>query len=244
MKPFLVRLSVTNVYLLACKGGYLQIDTGYTHDYERYRQALRDLGLDVAQVKFLLLTHHHDDHAGFLNDLCRDTDLTIIAHREAEALLKGGSNDTSHGGGYVSRRVEFLAGLKRRFDRRWTLRFPSFDLRPQDVRLVADNDSLLRNLGIAGRIVTTPGHCIDHLSLVLDNGNTFAGDAASSFLLFAGTHYATLFMTDMESAYRSWQKLLDARARTIYPAHGRPFAADKLHENMGRIRTENLVSFF
>jgi glyoxylase-like metal-dependent hydrolase (beta-lactamase superfamily II) len=244
MKPLCVRLSVTNVYLLACRDGYLQIDTGYAHDYPAYCRALRRLHVDVTQVKALLLTHHHDDHAGFLNDLCRATDLTIIAHQEAETLLGVGNNDLTHGGGYVSKTVELLAGLKKRFDPRWTLSFPVFRLRPHDVRILADNDSLLRGLGLAGRIVTTPGHTIDHLSLVLDNGDTFAGDATSSFLLFAGTRYATLFMTDMESAYRSWQKLLDARAHTIYPAHGRPFAAAKLRENMGKIKTENLVRFF
>ena len=79
---------------------------------------------------------------------------------------------------------------------------------------------------------------------MLDGGAAFCGDAASSYLLFAGTHYGTVFMTDMEEAYRSWQKMLDAGAQTIYPAHGQPFPADKLRQNMGRISTQALAKFF
>ena len=80
--------------------------------------------------------------------------------------------------------------------------------------------------------------------MLLDSGEAFCGDAAASFLLWAGTYYCTVFMTDMDEAYRSWQKMLDAGAQVIYPAHGRPFAADKLRQNMGRIPNKALVKFF
>jgi glyoxylase-like metal-dependent hydrolase (beta-lactamase superfamily II) len=51
-------------------------------------------------------------------------------------------------------------------------------------------------------------------------------------------------MTDMNDAYRSWEKILNAGARMIYPAHGRPFPADKLRQNMGRIKNKSLGVFF
>lgn len=51
-------------------------------------------------------------------------------------------------------------------------------------------------------------------------------------------------MTDMEAAYQSWQKMLDAGGQVIYSAHGRLFAADKLHQKMGRIPNKALVKFF
>jgi hypothetical protein len=90
----------------------------------------------------------------------------------------------------------------------------------------------------------TPGHCVDHLAVVLESGEAFCGDAAASFLLLAGTRYCTVFMTDMNDAYRSWGKMLDAGARMIYPAHGRPFPAGKLRQNMGCIKNESLAVFF
>ena len=183
-----IPLSMSSVYLLPCQGGYLQIDTGYDRDYTGYRQGLTKAAIALDKIKLLVLTHHHDDHAGFLNELTRDADMPIIAHEQAAALLKSGANDTTRGGGYVNQLVKFVAGLKMRLDPGWTLTFPPFTLREKDIRLPGDNNQVLRRLGIAGQILYTPGHCIDHLSVVLDSGETFCGDAAANFLIWAGTH--------------------------------------------------------
>ena len=51
-------------------------------------------------------------------------------------------------------------------------------------------------------------------------------------------------MTDMTEAYQSWQKLMDAGAQVIYPAHGRPFPAGRLAQNIDRIQTGELIKFF
>jgi glyoxylase-like metal-dependent hydrolase (beta-lactamase superfamily II) len=244
MHSIAVPLSMSTAYLLPCHSGYLQIDTGYAWDYLRYRSMLAHAGVALPDVHYLLLTHHHDDHAGFVGDLARDTELTILAHEQAKLLLLTGTNDTSHGGGYVNRRVKLLASLKMWLDPRWTLTFPPFELRPHDILMRGDDPALLRSLGIAGSILATPGHCIDHLAVVLDNGDAFCGDAAANMLRWAGTRYCTVFMTDMEQAYQSWQKLLAAGATTIYPAHGKPFPAAKLRDNMGRFTTAGLARFF
>jgi glyoxylase-like metal-dependent hydrolase (beta-lactamase superfamily II) len=179
-----------------------------------------------------------------LNELTRDTNLTIIAHQQARAFLQSGQNDQTHGGGYVNGFIKLAAGLKMRLDPRWTLSFPPFRLRESDILLTGSDNHVLRRLGVSGQALHTPGHTIDHLALVLDSGEAFCGDAAASFLLWAGTHYCTVFMTDMVEAYQSWQKMLDAGAQVIYPAHGRPFAAQKLRQNLGRISNQALVKFF
>jgi glyoxylase-like metal-dependent hydrolase (beta-lactamase superfamily II) len=131
-----------------------------------------------------------------------------------------------------------------RFDPRWTLTFPPFMLREKDILLAGDDSRLLHQLEIAGQILYTPGHCIDHLAVVLETGEAFCGDAAANFLLWAGTRYCTVFMTDMNEAYHSWKKILNAGAQIIYPAHGRPFSADELRRNMGCLRNEALAVFF
>ena len=244
MKPLAIPLSVSSVFLLPCQNGYLQVDAGYEHDYPIYRKNLSKAGIALESIHYLALTHHHDDHAGFLNELTRTAEIRIIAHEQANALLKTGKNDQTRGGGYVNGFIKIVAGIKMRFDPRWTLTFPSFMLREHDILLTGDDNQVLRQLGIAGRVLYTPGHCIDHIAIVLDSGEAFCGDAAASFLLWAGTHYCTVFMTNMDEAYRSWQKILDAGAQTVYPAHGRPFPADKLRQNMGRIPNEALAAFF
>ncbi len=242
--PICIKLSQSNAYLLPYRDGYLQIDTGYEWDYPAYLKQLDKLGIELQKIRYLVLTHHHDDHAGFLNDLAGTAPLRIIAHKESAALLTKGTNDKSRGGGYVNHLIKFGAGIKMRLDPRWSLTFPPFTMREEDILLENDDNRLLFELGIAGQVLHTPGHCIDHLAVVLESGEAFCGDAAASFLLWAGTKYCTIFMTDMEKVYESWEKMLRAGARVIYPAHGKPFPAVQLKRNIGRIKTHQLARFF
>jgi len=244
MKPIQIPLSMSTTYLIRCPSGYLQIDTGYERDYPAYQNALIKLNIQPEEVKYLILTHHHDDHAGFLNEISRDAPVTVIAHEHAKVLLKAGKNDKSRGGGYINTFVKLIADVKMRLDPEWTLTFPPFAMRSSDILISGDDDAVLRQFGVAGKLLYTPGHCIDHLVLMLDSGEVFCGDAAASFPLFAGIKYCPVFMTDMDEAYQSWQKILAAGGGLIYPAHGKPFPARKLEKNMGKIHTQDLVKFF
>src|SRR5512147_1723285 len=143
-----IPLSMSHTYLIPCPDGYLQVDTGYDRDHRIYRKYLAKAGIPIESIRYLLLTHHHDDHAGFLNDLTRDANLTIIAHEQADVLLRTGKNDKTRGGGYVNGFIKFIAELKMRFDPRWTLTFPPFTLREKDILLTGDDSCLLKQLGI------------------------------------------------------------------------------------------------
>ncbi len=244
MQPVTISIGLSKIYLIPCRNGYLQIDTGYDRDYTEYRQALRWARIDLKQIRYVLLTHHHDDHAGALNELVRDADVTILAHPLTPALLAEGKNDMKHGGGYLNRRIKFIADVKMRLDPKWTLSFPPFAWRERDVVIAEPLSRFPETIGVPGVIVHTPGHTVDHMVLVLKDGSVFCGDAASTMLLELGTRYATIFMTDMEAAYRSWQKILDAGGKMVYPTHGDPFPAERLQANLGKIRTEDLVKFF
>ena len=111
MKPINLPLSMSTAFLLPCQGGYLQVDAGYEHDYSIYRKNLSKAGVALESVRYLALTHHHDDHAGFLNQLTRDAEITIIAHEQTKALLKTGKNDKTRGGGYINGFIKLVAGL-------------------------------------------------------------------------------------------------------------------------------------
>ena len=234
----------TNCYLLEADEGYLLVDTGYEDDFDDFREELRRRDVAAGDIEHLLLTHHHDDHAGFVADLLADTDPEIIAHEAAEPLLRTGENDKRHGGGYLNRRVYYLAKLRKLLNPDWDLTFPPVELRPDDVRVAGDDDEVLRERGIEGRILYTPGHTIDSISVMLDDGTTFPGDAAMSWPLWAGIRYCPVFVTDVDELYRSWEKLLDDGARTLYPAHGDPFDAERLRENLGAYDDDSLVEFF
>ena len=37
-----------------------------------------------------------------------------------------------------------------------------------------------------------------------------------------------IFAEDLQEVIKSWQLLLDKGAKTVYPAHGKPFSADAI----------------
>ena len=62
MKIIRIPLSMGSIDLIPCINGYLQVDTGYARDYPAYRRGLKKASIEISQIKYLFLTHHHDDH--------------------------------------------------------------------------------------------------------------------------------------------------------------------------------------
>ncbi len=74
-----LKLGWTWCYLLKCTGGYLLIDTSYPGYYAQFEKKLAEFGIATSDIKYLLLTHHHDDHASFAAELVRHTECQVIA---------------------------------------------------------------------------------------------------------------------------------------------------------------------
>jgi glyoxylase-like metal-dependent hydrolase (beta-lactamase superfamily II) len=84
-----IRLTKTNCYLVSIDKGYLLVDTGYEEDKIKFFKELSKLQIEIIQIKFLFLTHHHDDHAGLLNDLIeKNPDIRIILNKDSSVRLK------------------------------------------------------------------------------------------------------------------------------------------------------------
>ncbi len=219
-----VKLGWTRCYLLPCTGGYLLIDTDYSQYYRRFVRKLGRLGIALSEIKHLLLTHHHDDHAGFAAELVRSTGCRVIAHCDAvRPLSQGRSEGTDKP---VNRRSQITLALYTLLHREYS--FPPLTLTERDVVIEGDNESLLKGIGIDGVILHTPGHTRDSISVLLPDGSAFVGDAAMNFLRWTGMGHRPIVIENIATVYESWQKLRERGARVIYPSHGRPFSATKL----------------
>jgi glyoxylase-like metal-dependent hydrolase (beta-lactamase superfamily II) len=74
-----------------------------------------------------------------------------------------------------------------------------------------ESRAFLAKIGFAGQIVHTPGHSDDSVSLVLDTGAAFTGDL---------THTSLVTEETADTVARSWQRLRDHGAATVYAGHG------------------------
>jgi len=222
-----LKLGWTQCYLLKCTGGYLLIDTSYPGYYSQFEKKLANLGVATSDIKYLLLTHHHDDHAGFAAELVRCTGCRVIAHRNALSALKQGKYEGT--AKPVNRRIEIVVTFYALFHR-GEGNFPPLKLTERDIVIDGDNDDFLKGIGIDGVILHTPGHTTtrDSISVLLSDGSAFVGDAAMNFLRWTGVGHRPIYIEDINTVYESWWKLRERGARVIYPSHGRPFSATKL----------------
>jgi len=238
----MVSLKFTNCYLIPVDSKYLLIDTGYEYEWLDFLNGLGKNNIQINDIKYLLLTHHHDDHAGLLSNITSiNPDITIIASRLTKDYLAQGKHVNFSGAGYVNKRIAFVLKLKSMFDKKWTHTFPKFNMRPHDILI--DNDCALDdiNINLKGKILLTPGHTRDSITLLLDNGDCFTGDAAANFLQFLGSKYCVISVNDLDEYYNSWDKIIDNKAKVIYPAHGKNFTIDKLIKNLRKNKKQNMV---
>ena len=247
-----LKLSVTNCFLVEAGDRYVLVDTGYEDDWDVFRTRLNEAGVELIQISHLILTHHHDDHCGLVHHILQENDsIRVVMSQLCTELIRTGKNDRTHGGGFLNRRVALLLELRRLYislllkkviAKGKGFTFPPYQLRDCDI--VVTGDTRLREIGIPldGTIIETPGHTVDSVSILFDDGDCLIGDAAANFLQFAGTKYCVIFITDMGAYYESWEKVIAAGALRIFPAHGEPFGVDKLKTNLWKNKAENIVS--
>jgi glyoxylase-like metal-dependent hydrolase (beta-lactamase superfamily II) len=177
----------TNYYVVVSAHSTLLVDVGFPGTLTRLQRQCRRMDIDLSSIAYLLCTHYHPDHAGLAQELKRMgvTLLVLDCQLPAIPALKA----------QVKPQDNYL----------------DIEMGDNHVIAVGESRALLRNLGIEGEIVATPGHSDDSVTLVLDQGIAFTGDLTHPLL--AGDDPTSL-------VGRSWAKLRDLKVRTIYPGHG------------------------
>lgn len=241
MKVIELKLKETVCYLIPISNKYLLIDTGYEKHRNLMHKRLASMNISISDIDYVLLTHHHDDHTGLLNEIKdHNPSCRVILHANAVSLLKKGKNDTTHCK-YINGKVGTMISIVKKLNKQWDFSFPPYKVGPSDI--IIKEETTLNQIGIniSGKIIYTPGHTDDSISLLLDNGNCFVGDAASNMLQVMGTKYCVILITDLNQYYKSWEKIIKENAKTIYPAHGKPFGIEKLKSNLYKNKEKQMV---
>lgn len=213
---------IANNYLVPLDGGgYVLIDTGYVEGYANFLRRLGETGVSPKDIKYVFLTHAHDDHAGFLNDVLAITDAKVILHPKAiERLLKG--QNPFIGG--CSSRLSWLFNQMLKLFGKGEHRYPPLKEEYLD-RLVTIDSEEFRSLSLPFEVVETPGHTADHIALMKD-GILFCGDAAMNG--FPSIRRVIIWIEDLEQYKQSWDKMIALNPTVIYPSHGKPFPTKDL----------------
>jgi endoribonuclease LACTB2 len=143
----------TFYFLIDCKGGKLLVDAGMAGTLPKFQAELKRYRLDISTIRYVMLTHHHPDHAGILQEVKQLAKAKLIILEKQIPFLENLKAIYAKKGGYTPIRVE-----------------------SSDLVLSEDNRAVLQSIGVAGEILATPGHSPDCVSLLLDSGEAFIGD--------------------------------------------------------------------
>lgn len=246
-----LKLSVTNCFLVKADNKYILIDTGYEYDWDLFCKRLKAADVRLSDISHIILTHHHDDHCGLLNKILKEnSNIQVVMSYLAKDLLLKGENDVTHGGGLINKRIKQLISfkqvyigmhLKKVIDEKNNLKFPPYRTRKNDI--LVREEIRLEEIGINlnGKIIKTPGHTVDSISVLFDDGDCIVGDAAANMLRFAGTKYCVIFICNIDEYYKSWRKIISENSKQIFPGHGKSFSAEKLKINIGKNLKKNMV---
>ena len=218
---------IMNTWLYPIEDGWVMIDTGYENSYTSVLDTLQKLQISPEEACYLFLTHAHDDHAGFLEEWMTNHPQTmVIAHEKAIDGLRKGQNGFDGGcstlGAFLFCQLMALLGNSEH-------RYPRLreDHLAKIVTLNAENLTQIESK-LSGKILFTPGHTEDSISLLMD-GNLFCGDAAMNGI--PSSHRITIWVEDKTEYEKSWDVMLASGAKKIYPAHGSPFCPCQMKKN-------------
>ncbi|QIK62378.1 MBL fold metallo-hydrolase [Leucobacter viscericola] len=199
-----------NAYLWREEEEITLIDTGWAGSAPLFDEALRQLGRSRSDVKRIVLTHFHEDHAGSAAEIARWGDVEIIA----------GAADAPFVSGTLPGPLPQLTDSER------TIHADSEDP-PQGPPCRVDREvhggDVLDFAGGA-RVIEAQGHTPGSIALYLPAANTvLTGDAVAEF---NGEVILGVFNTDREAARQSLAQIAETKAQIAGFGHGNPILKD------------------
>ncbi len=177
----------TNYWVVSAGRSRLLVDLGYPGTMGTMRARLKQMDIPLHELHYALATHYHIDHAGLAQELKLAGVQLLVLDVQVSAipLMKQFTKPRDH---YVDILLDGNVTIS-----------------------CADSRAVLHGIGIAGEILSTPGHSDDSVSLLLDDGSVFTGDLTPQELAWGEAG---------EQVKASWRLLRERGASCIYPGHG------------------------
>jgi len=191
-------------YLVESNGELALIETGPDSTYPNLVQALGRLGVQPSDVRTVLVTHVHLDHAGAAFRLAQ-TGATIHVHPKGIRHMADPS--------------KLLASATRIYRDRMAELWGTLESIPADQLKVTEDRQKIRVGKAAIEVVETPGHAIHHNAYFVE-GAVFTGDVGGVALpggpVLPPTPPPDI---DLEAWGISIARLRSLHAEAIYPTH-------------------------
>ncbi|MFN2506658.1 MAG: MBL fold metallo-hydrolase [Acidimicrobiales bacterium] len=207
--PTLPFSALNSFVVVESDGSVTLIDTGFRSSPRRIWSALQEMGKGPADVRRVLLTHAHYDHAGGALEVMTRTGTGVEAHEHDARYLRAGRPPASDSANLVGRLLTKLS-----FGR-----FPRFEV------AATLKDGQVLEVGGGLRVVHTPGHTPGHVSFLHErSGTLITGDAI--FNVVGMTSAPPFFAHDLALTRETATRLGDLDYDTAAFTHGREISHD------------------
>ncbi|NEB77846.1 MBL fold metallo-hydrolase [Streptomyces sp. SID14478] len=211
----LLRFPVGQACLWRDGGELTLIDAGAAGAGQPIADVVRDWGYAPEDVRRIVLTHFHEDHAGGAGEFARLSGAEVCAHRLDAPFVRGVEQGPGpvHEDGERLLHAQALARLPP---------VPACPVLPDAVRELADGDVL--DFGGGARVVGVPGHTDGSIALELpEHGVLFTGDAVAASPV-DGQVILGVFNLDRAQAVASFHRLAALDSDVACFGHGDPVA--------------------
>ncbi len=193
------------------------VDGGAPKKAKEFVKATENKGINIRDIKLVILTHGHWDHIGSVKEIKELTGAKIAMHHLEKEWLEKSLKPMPPG---VTTWGDILGKII-------TALLPLISIPAANVDVVIGNEGLLLDeFGIPGKVIHTPGHSSGSVSILLETGEAFVGDMAMNKFPLRFSPGLPIFAEDPIKLSESWKLLLAQGAKIIYPSHGKPFSAD------------------
>lgn len=204
---------VSNSYLVRGEKGSVLVDCGCYVEMEDYQKEFASKQVDPNEVKLIVITHGHFDHAGS-SDVARNlTKAPVAAHKNALGFIKEGTFPAykarnEHGQMFIDQIAN-----------------PAPVDKPEP-------------FGVSGKVVYTPGHTDSSVTVVLDSKEAILTDNIIADGFDNGKCVLGLICQDREAMLTSTKGLLDSGVEKYYSGHGGPFTKEEVFDAYQRATLE------
>ena len=192
-----------NCYLVIDGGKAILVDTASKQNLD---QVVAEC--DKYEMKLIVLTHVHFDHAENAAELSRRYGIPVAIHRKDEELFESFDRQPLKSSGLVGRVV---LGLSLKMLENTHVE------RPDHLIYVKDGDDLSA-YGINAKVIELPGHTLGSIGVDVEGKHLIIGDALDNWISPGIGH---LFY-DSGAVTKSADKIREMGNRTIYYGHGKP----------------------
>ena len=218
-------LKIVNAHLIVGKQGCLLVDAGLPGSAAKVEKVLQKQSLSFSDIKGIVITHAHVDHAGGAAELRERTRAPIIAH---EADLP-----------YYRRekQMDFCpTGRVGRYFLKTPLPHQDYAKFEPDVILSKNQTYDLSIFGFEGAVHHTPGHTAGSVSVVLPSNEALVGDLVASGILIGGVMrlgraIRPPFEDNPTAVREQLLQLTDSGVTQFHMGHGGPLQAPEVRRH-------------